>query len=119
MEGEVLQTDEFREKAWKKLTDVARAQSTIPYGKLKTEIGWPGTSQSIGRLLDKLFYEHCQPKLPDISSVVVRADTQQPGIGFYKSTGGKEDLDFWRKERALAWKFNWPASLPARNFQNP
>lgn len=99
--------------AWAVLTSAARYRKTTTYGDLVALTGWPGTPRGVSGLLDPVYYEVCQPRgLPDLSSIGVRKDTSTPGIGYYKSYGGKEDLTLWREQLERCWAFDWPAQPP-------
>ena len=103
--------------AWAVLVETARARSTITYGTLAHRIMLPGDVRGMGPLLLHPLYVHfCAPNgFPDILSLVVRKDTGRPGIGFYGSNGGVEDVALWRAALRETHDFDWPLDPPGAN----
>ena len=70
-------------RAWRVLTRRARRKRTITYGELVEEAGLPGIAQGVGREYLDLIWPHCERMgKPNITSIVVLADTGKPGSGY-------------------------------------
>jgi hypothetical protein len=70
-------------KCRSKLVEVAAARSRITYGELAAHLGV--ANQSVGPYLNSIYREEVTAERPDLTLVVVYADT---GFGRYNSGGG-------------------------------
>ena len=92
--------------AWQVLVSCAANRQTITYSGLASAIGYlPGGERAVGRVLDSLFHYCTAQGLPDITVLVVRADTGRPGGGH----DGPPDTD---AERERVYAHAWFATAP-------
>jgi hypothetical protein len=101
----------MNEAIYYKLVEVARAEGLISYGEVADlaglDMGNPADRTEISWLLDEINKHEAQYERPMLSAVVVRADTQMPGQGFFvcardigrlPASDSIEELAFWAKE---------------------
>lgn len=86
----------------------------ITYSEVHTALGLPGTAQDLeyqglADLANAIF----AAKLPAITGLVIRKDTNMPGEGYFKLYGRPAmDFDWWEGEIARSKSFDWAAYLP-------
>ncbi len=102
---------EMREEMRRTLAEVAREHRTISYGELVRRVS-SGRLSARSAALTRLLGEVCE--IEDhmrgtmLGSVVVRADTGEPGAGYFRHAAelGRDVKDphaFWREEVERVW----------------
>jgi hypothetical protein len=101
----------MNEAIYRKLVGIAKSEALITYGEVAElaglDMGNPADRTEISGLLDEINKHEARYKRPMLSAVVVRADTQMPGPGFFvcaqdigrlSTNDSIEELAFWAKE---------------------
>jgi hypothetical protein len=96
---------------YRRLTEVAAAQSTVPYSELAECFGLdmsnPDDRIQLGAMLDEINHAEHEAGRPMISAVVVHAQEGVPGAGFFvcarelsvlKTRNRQDELAFFVKE---------------------
>ena len=92
--------DELARKAFEVLQEEASKSQTITYGELSTRVEYYPhlLSHPLGQIED-----YCRDNgFPNITAIVVRADTGQPGKGIRVQDVDDEQQKVWRHEWPLA-----------------
>ena len=108
------------DKVYCELINVARSRNIINYIKVANIMGLPPETpmghqwvNKTGKILGEICkYEHAHDR-PMLSAIVVRTDTEQPGIGFsalareldkLESSSPDDEKSFWKHEIEKVYK---------------
>ena len=87
------------------LIGMATRRETINYGCIASETG-VGANQQVGKLCLDPVYQFCQERnFPDLTTIVVRLDTGEPGKGH-------ENRETFYRERERVYSFAWMDYAP-------
>src|SRR5688572_22256062 len=106
--------DALIRRAWPVLREAVRMGRTVTYTELAGRGGPPLNRRHLHRQLLIPLSGRCRRAgLPDLSSLVVRKDTGQPGGGWHATDPMADPDRAWAEalERCLA--FDWPREVPA------
>lgn len=104
-------------QAWPLLVERARAEETVTYGQLGTELGGLHPLRQVPQMLDVIEQWCLGHDAPDLTGVVVSQSSGLPGQDYWRQNNWADlsvadRVDRWRQAlRALA-QHAWPAAPP-------
>lgn len=110
------------QRAWPVFVEAARMGRTVTYTELAGRAGPPLNRRHLHRQLLIPLSQRCRnANLPDLSALVVRKDTGQPGGGWFEP--GREGPDAWEGAWIAAlgacFHYRWPLRPDPRLLQEP
>ncbi len=116
----MVELSELIRRAWPLFREAARQGRTITYTELAGRVGPPITRRQVHRqLLSPLSVRCRRAGLPDLSALVVRKDSGQPGIGWHGLEPGADAQRAWAEALAECLAFPWPARPDPRLLHEP
>jgi hypothetical protein len=116
----VIEFAEIMHRAWPILREAARAGQTVTYSEIARRVGPPLHRRQLRRQLLDPLSQYCRlHRLPNLSALVVRKDTGQPGIGWYSPSPECPEGDTWADALARCFAYPWPPKPPESAPRTP